>query len=162
MDASKNPRLLLLEGLQRFMVSARKLEGVRRISVLGSIVTAKPAPKDIDVLVDVADHTDLAPLAACSRQLKGQMQSINRGADVFLADERGNYIGRICHWKDCRPGIRMACKALNCGRRPYLYDDLAVVKLNAELVRHPPVTLLPTVEIRCPLPEDIGEWIAKF
>lgn len=162
MDASKNPRLFLLEGLQRFLESVRKLEGIRRISVLGSIVTAKPNPKDIDVLVVVADQIDLAPLATYSRQLKGRVQSINRGADVFLADERGNYIGRICHWKNCRPGIRMACKALNCGRRPYLYDDLAVVKLNEELVQHPPLTLWPGLEVRCPLPEDVEDWIAKI
>lgn len=162
MDVSKSPRLFLLDGLQRFIVFARKLDGVRRISVLGSILTDKPAPKDIDVLVVVADQMDLAPLANCSRQLKGLVQSINRGADVFLADERGNYIGRICRWKNCRPGIRMACKALHCGRRSYLYDDLAVVKLNAELVHHPPLTLWPTVEIRCQLPKDVEDWIAKI
>ena len=162
MNASKSPRLFLLDGLQRFMVLARKLEGIRRISVLGSIVTAKPNPKDIDILVVGADHTDLAPLAACSRQLKGVVQSINRGADVFLANEQDNYIGRICHWKDCRPGIRLACKALNCGRRPYLYDDFGVVKLNEELVQHPPLTLWPSLEVRCPLPEDVEDWIAKI
>lgn len=162
MDVSKNPRQFLLDGLQRFIVFARKLDGVRRISVLGSILTAKPAPKDIDVLVVVDDQIDLAPLANCSRQLKGLVQSINRGADVFLADEQGNYIGRICRWRNCGPGIRMACKALNCGRRSYLYDDLAVITLNAELVHHPPLTLWPTIEIRCQLPKDVEDGIAKM
>ncbi|HNR06507.1 MAG TPA: hypothetical protein PKM27_04270 [Saprospiraceae bacterium] len=162
MDASKNPRLFLLEGLQRFIKQVTKLDGVIRISLLGSIVTPKTNLKDIDVLVLVADHIDLAPLATYTRQLMGQVQSINRGADVFLADERGNYIGRICHWRDCRPGIRRACQAMHCGRRTYLYDDLSVVTLNAEMVRNPPVTLWPTVEIRCPLPRDVREWIEKL
>lgn len=73
------------------------MAGVRRIAVLGSIVTNKPNPKDIDVLVVVADDADLIPLATASRRLQGYAQSFNRGADVFLADERGTYIGRLCH-----------------------------------------------------------------
>ena len=81
---------------------------------------------------------------------------------MFLADEQGNYIGRICRWRNCGPGIRMACKALNCGRRSYLYDDLAVITLNAELVHHPPLTLWPTIEIRCQLPKDVEDGIAKM
>ena len=87
-------RQQLLDGLRRFVVSVRQIAGVRRIAVLGSIVTTKPDPKDIDVLVVVAHDADLTPLATCSRRLQGHAQSFNRGADVFLADERGTYIGR--------------------------------------------------------------------
>ena len=86
-------RQQLLEALRRFVVAVRQITGVRRIAVLGSIVTAKPDPKDIDVLVVVADDADLTPLATCARRLQGESQSFNRGADVFLADERGTYIG---------------------------------------------------------------------
>ena len=82
------------------------INGVRRIALIGSIVTAKLDPKDIDVLVVVADDADLAALATCARRLHGHAQSFNRGADVFVADERGTYIGRTCRWKDCRPGRR--------------------------------------------------------
>ena len=78
----------LLDGLRRFVPSVRHIAGVRRIAILGSIVTTKPDPKDIDVLVVVADDADLAPLAACARRFQGHAQSFNRGADVFLADER--------------------------------------------------------------------------
>ena len=66
---SEGHREQLLEGLRRFVVSARQIGGVRRIAVLGSIVTTKPDPKDIDVLVAVADDADLTPLATCSRRL---------------------------------------------------------------------------------------------
>jgi hypothetical protein len=36
---------------------------------VGSIVTAKPNPKDIDVLVVVSDEADMAPLALHARRL---------------------------------------------------------------------------------------------
>jgi predicted nucleotidyltransferase len=80
-------RQQLLDGLRRFVKTVRQIAGVRRIAVLGSIVTTKPDPKDIDVLVLVADDADLAPLATCARRLQGHAQGFNRGADVFLADE---------------------------------------------------------------------------
>src|SRR2546426_9436142 len=98
-------RQQLLDGLRRFVTSVRQLPGVKSIALLGSIVTTKPDPKDIDVLVVVGDDADLAPLATCARRLQGQAQSFNRGADVFLADEQGTYIGRTCHWRDCRPRV---------------------------------------------------------
>jgi predicted nucleotidyltransferase len=82
---SEGHRQLLLDGLRRFVVSVRQTAGVQRIAVLGSIVTPKPDPKDIDVLVVVADDANLAPLATCARRLQGHAQSHNRGADVFLA-----------------------------------------------------------------------------
>jgi predicted nucleotidyltransferase len=160
--SSEGHRQELLNGLRRFAVSARQIAGVRRIAVLGSIATAKPDPKDIDVLVVVADDADLAPLATCSRGLQGHAQSVNRGADVFLADERGTYIGRMCHWKDCRPGVRRSCEALHCGRRPYLHDDLDAITLNSRLVLSPPVTLWPDVKRRGRLPPDVEEVVAAF
>lgn len=76
----------LLDGLRRFVASVRQMAGVRRIALLGSIVTTKPDPKDIDVLVVVADDADLAPLATCARRLQGRAQSFNRGADVLPPD----------------------------------------------------------------------------
>ena len=159
---SEGHRQQLLDGLRRFVASARQLAGVRRIAVLGSIVTAKLDPKDIDVLVVVADEADLTPLASCSRRLQGHAQGFNRGADVFLADERGTYIGRTCHWKDCRPGVRQSCDALHCGRRPYLHDDLDAIRLNSILVLSPPVTLWPAVERRGALPPDVEEMVAAL
>jgi predicted nucleotidyltransferase len=100
---SEGHRRQLLDGLRRFVASVRRIAGVRRIAVLGSIVTTKVDPKDIDVLVVVTDDADLSQLATAARRLQGHAQGFNRGADVFLADERGTYIGRTCHWKDCPP-----------------------------------------------------------
>jgi predicted nucleotidyltransferase len=159
---SESQRQHLLNGLLRFVGSVRQISGVRRIALLGSIVTTKPDPKDIDVLVVVADDADLAPLATCARRLEGHAQSLNRGADVFLADELGIYIGRTCHWKDCRPGLRQACDALHCGRRPYLHDDLDAIALNSTLVQSPPITLWPYVERRGQLPPDVEQVVAAL
>ena len=160
--ASKGHRQELLAGLRRFIPPVRQISGVRRIALLGSIVTAKPDPKDIDVLVVVADDADLAPLATCSRRLQGHAQGFNRGADVFLADERGTYIGRTCRWRDCRPGVRRSCDALHCGRRPYLHDDLEAIRLNSTLVLSPPVKLWPSIERRGQLPADVEEVVAAL
>ena len=67
--ASAGHRQHLLDGLRRFVTSVRQMPGVKSIAVLGSIATTKPDPKDIDVLVVVADDADLAPLATASRRL---------------------------------------------------------------------------------------------
>ena len=133
-DTSEGHRRQLLDALCRFVADARQIAGVCRISLLGSIVTTKRNPKDIDVIVVVADDADLTPLATCARRLQGQAQSFNCGADVFLADQRGAYIGRTCHWRDCRPGVRRSCDALHCGRRPYLHDDLDTIRLTSAVV----------------------------
>jgi predicted nucleotidyltransferase len=98
-----------------FARAAPAVAGVRRISLLGSILTTKPDPKDVDLLVRVADDADLARLATCARRLQGATQQFNHGADVFLADEAAHYLGRTCPWKDCRFGVRLSCDALHCG-----------------------------------------------
>ena len=159
---SEGHRQQLLDALRPFVAAVRQIAGVRRIGILGSIVTPKPDPKDIDVLVVIADDADLAPLAMCSRRLQGHAQSFNRGADVFLVDERGTYIGRTCRWRDCRPGVRWSCDALHCGRRPYLHDDLDAIRLNSNVVLSPPVTVWPSIERRGPLPPDVEELVAAL
>jgi hypothetical protein len=155
-------RAELLEGLRGFVAAVRRIAGVRRISLVGSIATVKPNPKDIDVLVVVSDDADLSLLATHARRLQGHAQSLNRGADVFLANERGDYIGRTCRWKDCRPGLRQACDARHCGRRPHLHDDLDDVTLSRHLIEAPPVTLWPAVERRRRLPPDLDEVVAAL
>jgi hypothetical protein len=133
---------------------------VTRIALLGLLATTKPDSKDADLLVTVAEEADLAPLAALGRKLQGHAQSLNRGADVFLADPAGNYLGRICPWKDCRPGLRLRCDALHCGRRAYLHDDLATVELPQSLTAAPPVELWRAVVVHVPIPADLEQALA--
>jgi predicted nucleotidyltransferase len=152
----------LLSEAERFVRAAVRLEGIRSISLLGSIVTSKQEPKDIDFLVVVDDEADLAPLAKCARQLQGRAQSMNRGADVFLANPGGAYLGRTCRWRECGPGIRQACDALRCGRRQYLHDDLEDIRLTPEMVADPPVRVWPAIETRGSVPTDVERFLERL
>ena len=154
-DSDSSIRQFLLNEVLRFVKCARACHGVRRVAVVGSLAKDKEDPKDADVLVIVDDDADLTPLAAAGRRLKGRAQSRNRGADIFLADPSGNYIGRTCHWRDCRPGIRASCDARHCGRRAFLHDDLDDVTLDAALIMAPPLELWPTIVRRTELPKDV-------
>lgn len=148
-------RDFLLSEILRFVERARACPGVRRIALVGSLTTSKDEPKDADVLVTVEENADLTLLATAGRRLKGRAQSRNRGADIFLADPSGRYIGRTCDWRECRPGIRVACDARYCGRRAFLHDDLDTLTLDAALVMGPPLELWPKVVRRVELPKDV-------
>ena len=154
-------RGFLLSEVLRFVERARTCPGVRRIALVGSLARDKHSPKDADVLVTMDDDADLAPLAAAGRRLKGRAQSRNKGADIFLADPSGSYIGRTCHWRECRPGIRVACDARHCGRRPFLHDDIDDVTLDPVLVKAPPLELWPQVVRRVQIPSDVEARLVR-
>lgn len=156
----ENVRLRLIAEALAFARSASQLPGVSRVALVGSLTTGKPDPKDADLLVTVDDAMDLTPLAALGRKLSGRAQSLSRGADIFLADPAGNYLGRICRWRDCRPGVRQRCDALHCGRRQYLHDDLATIRLSVSLIAAPPVEIWPSLVARVPLPADLALALA--
>lgn len=150
-------RSKFIEEVLIFVRAASKLTGVTRIALIGSLTTDEPDPKDVDLLVTITDEADLVPLATLGRKLTGHLQQFNRGGEVFLADPQGNYLGRTCPWKQCGPGIRMSCDALHCGRRPYLHDDLATIRLAKELILAPPLELWPVGISRVPVPPDIEQ-----
>jgi len=149
---------LLRDGLN-FVRAAQRIPGVIRIALIGSLASPKRAPKDIDFLVSVADDCDLSALAIVGRRLKGLTQSYNCGADIFLANENHSYIGRICHWKECRPGVRASCDARHCGRRAFLHDDFDDVKLEDAMVRAPPIELWPVLQSHATPPADVEELL---
>jgi hypothetical protein len=126
---------------------------VLRIALVGSLVTTKAIPKDADVLVTIDNTMDLTELARSGRRLKGTAQAINLGADIFLADATGCYLGRICHYRECHP--RVACLAQHCGQREHLNDDLQIVTLSKELLARPPIDLWPNVVRHLPVPPDV-------
>ena len=86
-----------------------------------------------------------APQGVCSNH--------QLGADIFLADATGCYLGRICQYRECHP--RVACFAQHCGRRAHLNDDLHVVTLSKELIAAPPIDLWPDVVRRLKVPPDV-------
>ena len=147
------PRRPLLLAVRSFMYAARDCRGVLRIALLGSLTTTKVIPKGADVLVTIDGDMKLDELARAGRRLQGFAQTMNLGADIFLADERGRYLGRICHYRKCFP--RSACLAQHCGRREHLNDDLHVVTLSEELIAAPPVTLWPKVVRSNAAPPDV-------
>ena len=68
------------------------------------------------------------------------------------ADEADRSMGRICHYRECHP--RVACRALNCGRRQHLNDDLQIVILSHALINAPPIDVWPRIVARCAVPPD--------
>jgi predicted nucleotidyltransferase len=147
----------LLQAVLRFVQDARGIPGVRRIALLGSLTTDKAIPKDVDLLVEVSNGDPLQQLARVRRQLSGRtMQTGDScGVDVFLCNPQGEYLGRICQWKNCTPGVRQSCRAQHCGRRQFVCDDLQDVTLDRTLLLEPPLDLWPAQTARVPLPEDV-------
>lgn len=141
--------------VQQFVRSARTIEGVKRIALIGSLAKDKEFPKDIDLLVTVAGGCDLTVLAKLGRKLSGHMNSCQAGADVFLASEDGEYIGRTCPWRHCGRGVRTSCDALHCGRRPFLHDDLDPIRLSDDLIAQPPVVHWPDICVANSVPNDV-------
>lgn len=153
LDAS--PREVLLRAVLRFVKEVQVIPGVTQIALVGSLTTDKPHPKDADMLVTIPDDADLVRLAVAGRRLKGTAQQRNCGADIFIVNLAGEYRGRICHWRECRPGIRASCDARHCGQRPHLHDDLDCVQLDATLIHQPPIELWPAIVRRCKVPRDV-------
>lgn len=158
-EASPLPdkRADLLRAVLDFVRDARAIPGVRRIALLGSLTTPKAIPKDVDVLVEVSDDLPLDKLASTSRRLLGKTMTTGDGcgADVFLCNPQGEYLGRTCAWKHCAPGIRRACQARHCGRREYLNDDLQIVRLDSTLIAKPLLELWPEIIARTEMPGDV-------
>ncbi|KRA60181.1 hypothetical protein ASD79_08060 [Caulobacter sp. Root655] len=148
-----DPRSILLAAALDFVREARTCPNVLRIALVGSLSTAKPIPKDVDVLVTLTDHDDLAALAQVARRLRGRANAINLGADIFLCDAEGRYLGRVCRYRECHP--RMACDGLRCATGGRLNDDLHLVTLDRALTLAPPIDLWPRVERRVAVPDDV-------
>lgn len=153
----------LLRAVLAFVRAARVLPGVGRIALLGSLATPKAIPKDVDLLVEIEDDMQLDQLAAAKRRLLGATMQTGDGcgADVFLCDPNNRYLGRVCGWKECAPGIRLACDAQHCGRRKYLHDDLQAVRLDAALIAAPAVDLWPEIIMRTELPDDVRKLLVS-
>ena len=144
-----------------FVQVAKNIPAVTRIALFGSLAADKEDPKDVDLLVAIADDADLSPLAKAARRLQGRAQSLNRGGEVFLTDSHGKYLGRICQWKNCGPGYRVSCDALNCGQRPHLHDDLGAIQLSETLIETPPIEIWPRYFERVKVPSDLKHAINK-
>lgn len=149
----------LLKEVLKFVTRARNIQGVERIALIGSLTTNKSVPKDADVLVTVTDEINLHELASLGRKLKGAGQCMGSGADIFLANHSGQYIGRTCQYKKCHPRVR--CTGRSCGIKPYLCDDFDEVVIDSQLIETPPVVLLPDVIRNINVPGDVEEMLIE-
>src|SRR5688572_10149135 len=157
---SEQVRGTLLKLAFEFVEAARRIPGIVRIAMLGSLVTDKSRPKDADVLVTVSDDVDLARLARAARRFQGRAQGINSTADICLADARSQYIGRICHYRECFPRVR--CHARNCGMRQHLNDDLDVISLEEAQITTPPLVVFPAIQPSVDaVPSDVVELLLR-
>ena len=152
-------RKIMFAEVRRFVRFARDISGVQRIALIGSLASDKEFPKDIDMLVTIADDCDLTQLARLGRELAGHMAAHTSGADVFLSSSSGEYLGRTCSWKKCAPGVRASCDAQSCGRRHYLHDDFESIRLSEKIVQHPPVILWPEITLAPKTPADVHELL---
>lgn len=152
-------RIFLLKEVGKFVERVKGLQGVCRIALVGSLTTSKRDPKDADVLVTIDTDIDIASLSTCGRKLKGACQNRAKGADIFLCNVAGEYIGRTCSYKVCH--MRVACKGHSCGNRSYLCDDLDMVCLDSELVQEPPIEVWPRIVSRVQVPGDVDEYLLK-
>ena len=143
----------LLLAVRKFVEAASALDGVERISLLGSLATEKQDPKDADVMVMIRKGVNLQLLASIGRKLKGAAQTRNAGADIFLCTTDGEYLGRTCSYRQCH--IRVACRGMQCGRGTFLCDDLEEITLKKGIILEPPVDLWPEVVKRSKQPEDV-------
>lgn len=153
------PRELLLMLVVDFVRSAQQVHGVIRISLIGSVASNEDRPKDVDLLVCIGEDVDLTRLARFSRRLQGRAQSEGLGSDVFLCDDHGMYLGRVCPWKQCGPRYRASCDALSCGVREYLHDDFGDIELDVGDVERGAVELWPEMRSEIVVPPDLQAWL---
>lgn len=151
-------RQSMLKVLGEFLPSLKALKHMEQIGLIGSMTTPKREPKDIDIVVYIGVDFDLSALAGIYRKMLGRMQSIGRGVDIFTF-EQGSYIGRPCRYRECGRGIRLLCKADNCGRRHHLCNDLKNLNLSSTTLTNLPVQLYPKGLSGDNIPEDIRDFV---
>jgi predicted nucleotidyltransferase len=157
-NVEKENRIKMVNVVKEFLPAIKRTNGVKFIGLIGSLTRDSPEPKDIDMVVCVTPSADLPELGTVCKRIAGRMMQIGKGVDMFVYDDlSGEYVGRICQYRDCRPGIRR-CRADHCRMRPYLKDDLSTIRLPAFVRKNVPVELHPTLRYNPPeAPEDVSE-----
>ena len=153
----RTDRSVILDCAQWFVGEIKKLDGIKRVALIGSICTDKKNPRDIDILITIHEGTDIKRIATLKRKLQGRIQRGSLGADVFLV-ENGQYIGRPCQYKE--PWVRVVCasdKNVCSLGRPFLCDTSQNFQLSKDVVDNPPIILWPEARADIEIPCDIKE-----
>ncbi|MCI0493853.1 zinc-ribbon domain containing protein [candidate division KSB1 bacterium] len=96
-----------------FAHRAESIDSVSEIALCGSLAKGDPYPKDIDLAVILSSLNDIPALARAARK----MSPLFHNWDVFVFDSRLNYVGRLCHRREC-PGKSVDC--IGCGDMPFI------------------------------------------
>lgn len=163
MERTETVRTQMLTATVPFVLAAAQIQGVKRVALVGSLLTGKVRPKDIDLLISVEDSADLVSLATAGRRYQGRMGQLthgNYGVDLFMTNTKQQYLGRLCHRKSC-PCYCQSCQAKHCGQRQYLCDDLQVVTLERSLLVAPPLEVWPTIVARVAIPTDVEQHLLQ-
>lgn len=99
---------------QDFANKVKNLASAQEVVLCGSMADGDPYPGDLDLAVVLSHLDELPDLARFCRQIS----SATHAWEVFVFNANRDYLGRICHKREC-PG-RFYCEAKDCGRTPHL------------------------------------------
>src|SRR3989339_280881 len=100
---------------EEFVGKVKGFESVLEIALAGSVAGGDPNPLDLDIAMVLKDVKDIIDIAKLSRQTRAKILNL----DIFDFDKSAEYLGRICHRKEC-PGGSVDCYVENCGKVKHL------------------------------------------
>lgn len=101
------------QAASEFADRARAIDSVQEVALFGSLTKNDPYPKDIDLAVILSGLDHLPALAKAARKI----HTIFHNWDVFIFNSQLQYLGRLCHSRECPAGT---AKCIGCGDIPYL------------------------------------------
>lgn len=90
-------------------------DGVIEFALFGSAASDKPIPQDFELMVFIKDLSCIPHISKSVRKTT----NIFHAHDVFIFDERKEYLGRICQRSVC-PTTSVECYIKDCGKIKYL------------------------------------------
>jgi hypothetical protein len=109
-------RQRLYRAAEEFSEKLKVIECVSEVGVAGSFASEEEYPLDIDIFIFLRNLNQFPLIARYARQIS----SIYHNWEVFVFSEDLNYLGRVCHRRNC-PSSTMDCYHPYCGRIPHLY-----------------------------------------
>ncbi|MBA7669319.1 hypothetical protein ES703_77449 [subsurface metagenome] len=109
------------EAINTFIELTKVIDSIIEIVLFGSLIKEKRVVNDIDLMVFIENTNDISKIAKARRKVSG---SCYIGLDVFILTKKGQYLGNICHRKNC-PTMSVDCQVYGCGDIKYIrrYPD---------------------------------------
>lgn len=103
----------LRQAATEFAQRSHSIDNVLEIALFGSLAKGDPHPGDIDLAVIISSLEHTPALARSARK----MSSLFHNWDVFVFDSNLNYVGRVCHHRECPSG---SVECIGCGDIPFI------------------------------------------